>query len=205
MNNSKQSDLVEKGYDKIAQTYHDQRDRFKSDDILQSYVVLLPSGGDVLDVGCGAGVPVARVLVDAGFNVTGIDISTSMLELARMHVPEATFYKMDMRELSPDLGQFDGISAFYSLFHTPKEKHANIIAGFYQRLRKNGILMFCTGTQAWEGVEKFHGSAMYWSHPDSEATRQHVVDAGFELLMAEIREYGGEKQYWIIARKAECP
>lgn len=201
MSNNRRPDLVEKGYDEIAQTYHDQRDRFKSSEMLQSYVALLPPGGDVLDVGCGAGVPVARFLVDSGFNVTGIDISSSMLGLARQHVPEAKLYQVDMRDMSPELGQFDGVTAFYSLFHTHKEEHARIIAGFFERLRRNGILLFCTGSQAWEGVEAFHGTKMYWSHPDGEVTKQQVVDAGFELLMAETREYGGEKQYWIMARK----
>jgi 2-polyprenyl-3-methyl-5-hydroxy-6-metoxy-1,4-benzoquinol methylase len=44
----------------------------------------------VLDVGCGAGVPVARALTRR-FSVTGIDISGRMVDRARMNVPEGTF------------------------------------------------------------------------------------------------------------------
>ena len=89
--------IIENGYDDIARTYHKQCDKFKSNELLAGFSALLPPGGDVLDVGCGAGVPVARFLVLAGFKVTGVDASSSMLKLARIHVPEANFVKMDMR------------------------------------------------------------------------------------------------------------
>jgi SAM-dependent methyltransferase len=44
----------------------------------------------VIDVGCGAG-PLTKALVEAGFDVTGIDTSADMLELARANVPRAHF------------------------------------------------------------------------------------------------------------------
>ena len=47
-------------------------------------------GGLVVDLGCGSGIW-ARALVDEGFDVLGVDISTDMLEIARERVPEAAF------------------------------------------------------------------------------------------------------------------
>lgn len=44
----------------------------------------------VVDVGCGSGI-LSRALVDAGYQVLGIDQSASMIRLARRAVPEATF------------------------------------------------------------------------------------------------------------------
>ena len=46
--------------------------------------------GAVLDLGCGAGALAAPVAA-AGYDVTGIDISPSMVELARAAVPAARF------------------------------------------------------------------------------------------------------------------
>lgn len=195
------SEIVESGYDNIARTYHEQRDRFKSNELLTAFSSFLPPGGDVLDVGSGAGVPVARFLVDAGFKVTGIDVSSSMLELARVHVPEATFIKMDMRQLDFDAACFDGICVFYSLFHVPREEHLQILVAFSRVLRQDGVLIFCSGKSAWQGVGDFHGAQMFWSHPDREATRQLVIDAGFAVIMSEVQEHGGEKHYWVMARK----
>jgi ubiquinone/menaquinone biosynthesis C-methylase UbiE len=201
MNGQDPKSVVENGYDAIARTYHEQRDRFKSDELLAGFSSLLPPGGAVLDVGCGAGVPVARFLVDAGFKVTGVDVSSSMLKLARVHVPGANFFKMDMRQLEFDSDFFDGICAFYSLFHVPKEEHIQILIGFNRLLRQDGILLFSSGKGTWEGIEDFHGARMFWSHPHHEVTRQLVIDAGFTVLMSEVQEHGGEKHYWVMAKK----
>lgn len=47
--------------------------------------------GRVVDLGCGSGIW-ARQLVDTGFEVTGVDLSPAMIELARRQVPEAEFH-----------------------------------------------------------------------------------------------------------------
>jgi ubiquinone/menaquinone biosynthesis C-methylase UbiE len=202
MNSIDPRSIVEKGYDGIARTYHQQRDRFKSDELLAGFSSVLPPGGDVLDVGCGAGVPVARFLVDAGFKVTGVDLSSSMLELACAHVPEANLVKMDMRQLGLDAGSFDGICAFYSLFHVSRQEHLQVLLGFSRLLRRDGVLLFSSGRDAWEGIEDFHGARMFWSHADREATRKLVVDAGFAVIMSEVQEHGGEEHYWVMAKKS---
>jgi SAM-dependent methyltransferase len=44
----------------------------------------------IMDVGCGAG-PLTRALVDAGFDVTGVDTSAELLQMARANVPKARF------------------------------------------------------------------------------------------------------------------
>ncbi|MGO4427332.1 class I SAM-dependent methyltransferase, partial [Streptomyces sp. MCAF7] len=80
----------------------------------------------VLDLGCGTGVPTARRLVDAGFEVVGVDLSYGMVELARRYVPEATFHRMDIADLRPggprDLGRFDAVTAFFSLLMLPRDE-----------------------------------------------------------------------------------
>lgn len=47
--------------------------------------------GRVVDLGCGSGIW-ARGLVDAGYDVTGIDISPAMIDLARKRIPQADFH-----------------------------------------------------------------------------------------------------------------
>src|SRR6185503_15537640 len=46
--------------------------------------------GLVVDVGCGSGV-FARLLLDAGWDVLGIDLSPAMVRLARKRAPRARF------------------------------------------------------------------------------------------------------------------
>lgn len=63
----------------------------------------------VLDVGCGAG-PLTRAFVDAGFNVTGIDISAEMLDRARARVPSARFIHTSAYDTS--IHGYDAVVAF---------------------------------------------------------------------------------------------
>jgi cyclopropane fatty-acyl-phospholipid synthase-like methyltransferase len=51
----------------------------------------------IVEVGCGSGT-LARHLVDAGYEVVGLDISPAMLQLARRKVPEATFRMRSLTE-----------------------------------------------------------------------------------------------------------
>lgn len=84
----------------------------------------LPARSRVLDLGCGTGVPTARQMAGAGFEVVGIDLSGGMVKLARERVPDATFHQLDVADLRPggpwDLGRFDAVVAFFSLLMLPR-------------------------------------------------------------------------------------
>ncbi|WP_406266223.1 class I SAM-dependent methyltransferase [Actinacidiphila glaucinigra] len=84
----------------------------------------LPPGSRVLDLGCGTGLPTARQLSDAAFDVVGVDLSEGMLELARTYVPGAVFHQLDIADLRPGgpvrLGRFDAVAAFFSLLMLPR-------------------------------------------------------------------------------------
>jgi ubiquinone/menaquinone biosynthesis C-methylase UbiE len=60
----------------------------------------LPPRARVLDVGCGTGRPSAELLAAAGHEVTGRDISSGMIEIARAQVPGARFEVADLRTLA---------------------------------------------------------------------------------------------------------
>ncbi|MDX1636450.1 MAG: methyltransferase domain-containing protein [Balneolaceae bacterium] len=48
--------------------------------------------GTFVDIGYGSGIT-CRLLSSAGFDVIGVDISESLLKIARKRVPEGEFYK----------------------------------------------------------------------------------------------------------------
>jgi ubiquinone/menaquinone biosynthesis C-methylase UbiE len=160
---------------------------------------LLPRSADVLDLGCGAGIPVTKLLIDYGFNVIGIDFSENMLNLAIKNVPEARFIKKNMTDINFNDNSFDGLTACYSIIHVPREKHVSLFQMFHRILRPNGVLLISMGSNSWEGTEEFHGTEMFWSHYRPEITLQIVTDAGFEILFDKIVD-SGEKHYWILAK-----
>lgn len=101
----------------------------------------LPAGSRVLDVGCGTGTPTARRLVDAGHDVTGIDISDGMLAIARRDVPEAKFVHLDATELDGSLGDFSAIVAFFSLLMLPRAEIPGVLERLHDVLEPGGHLI----------------------------------------------------------------
>jgi len=184
----------------MAGEYHANRHIFGNKKELEAFVGLLPRNANVLDLGCGAGVPVTKFLVDSGFNVTGIDFSESMLNLATKNVPEAKFVKKNMTELDFKGKSFDGLMACYSIIHVPREKHVTLFQAFRRILKLNGIILISVGSTGWEGTEEFYGTRMFWSHYGPKKTLQIVIDAGFEILFDKHVVDGGEKHYWILAK-----
>jgi ubiquinone/menaquinone biosynthesis C-methylase UbiE len=192
--------LVEKGYDKIAEEYLADRQAFDHVKELEEFASLLPKNAKVLDVGCGAGIPVAKFLVKSGFEVVGIDFSEKMLRLARKNMPQTTFIRKDMTRLDFADNSFDGLTAFYSIIHVPREKHSLLFKSFNRILKPNGIMIVCMGPDEWEATENYYGTRMFWSQYSPQKSLQLVKDAGFEVIFEKILERGKERHYWILAR-----
>lgn len=75
------------------------------------------SGAKVLDIGCGTGIPVSKMLSEGGFDVIGLDISPKMVELASQRI-RGRFIVSDMRrhDHEEEVGseKFAGIFVIFS-------------------------------------------------------------------------------------------
>ena len=76
----------------------------------------LPSGCAVLDLCCGTG-QLAAVLSEKGYDVTGVDGSEGMIEIAKKNAPGVEFLVQDAREISLDRRFAAVFSTFDSLNH----------------------------------------------------------------------------------------
>lgn len=103
-------------------------------------------GNDVLDLACGTGELTLR-LKQAGFAVTGVDLSNDMLTVAQnkalAHHLSIPFYKQNMVELS-GVGQFDVITIFCdSLNYLQTEADVQqTFTRVYNHLRPGGLFLF---------------------------------------------------------------
>jgi 2-polyprenyl-3-methyl-5-hydroxy-6-metoxy-1,4-benzoquinol methylase len=146
-----------------------------------------PSGGDVLDLGCGNGIPAAQWLSDNGFRVIGVDLSETMVERARELVPEATFLRGDVSsvdEVEFDPAGFDAVVSFYALIHLPITDQPGVIERIAGWLRPGGILVATAGHTAWTGTDRDWlggGAEMVWSHPDAATYRAWLESAGLTI------------------------
>jgi 2-polyprenyl-3-methyl-5-hydroxy-6-metoxy-1,4-benzoquinol methylase len=202
---------VESGYDRMAEQYLATKD--PEDPLalaaLEDLASLLPPEAAVLDLGCGAGVPVTRWLADRGFAVTGVDVSARQLELACANVPEGTFLKADMTEAVFEPETFDAVVAFHSIIHVPRTEHPALLKSIHRWLKAGGALLATMTVADYEGRDddwEGWGAPMVWSHYDKNANVAMLRDAGFEIRYAEPRTGGGtgdetETWLWVLARK----
>jgi cyclopropane fatty-acyl-phospholipid synthase-like methyltransferase len=195
------NEFVRDGYDQIAERYAAQRDAFESLPYLERFRELLPKGGRVLDLGCGAGLPTAAYLTDHGFTVLGLDISSRMIDLARKNAPGADFEVRDMLSLRPGEFAFDAVVALYSIFHVGREEHARLLHVLRSFLPEGGVVLVTMGAVEWEGTDPdFHGAAMFWSHYGPARNRAIFEAAGFAIELDEIDTSGGEQHQVLIGR-----
>jgi cyclopropane fatty-acyl-phospholipid synthase-like methyltransferase len=193
------SDFVRKQYNKIADEYLKHRNLFKNDKYLEILINLLPTGATILDIGCGAGIPVDKYLSEKGFKVIGIDISDRQIELATKNVPTGIFERKDMLKLKEKEYSVDAVISFYAIFHTPRKKHLDLFKKIKTFLPKGGIILVTMGCADWEGRNKdFFGGEMEWSYYDAEKNKNIIQKAGFKIIFDEIDRSGGEKHLIVI-------
>jgi 2-polyprenyl-3-methyl-5-hydroxy-6-metoxy-1,4-benzoquinol methylase len=118
-------------YNQIAEEWNAARKRAFEPKYIDLLLEHLADKAEVLDVGCGAGMPIARYLIDRGFSVIGIDASEAMLEIAKQQVPEARFVLGDML-VHESAEHYSGIIAWDSIFHIPRSQHLNVFQKFHQ-------------------------------------------------------------------------
>ncbi|MFA5966652.1 MAG: class I SAM-dependent methyltransferase [Sphingomonas sp.] len=108
---------------------------------LDRLVMPLPRGATILDLGCGAGEPIDRYLIDRGFQIVGIDHRAPLIDLARTRFPRQRWILGDMRTVMLD-EDFAAILAWESLHllsRTDQAAMAERVAGW---LKPGGRLLF---------------------------------------------------------------
>ena len=200
--------LVAAGYDAMAQRYLEWsalRPSAVRLHYLQRAIDLIPPGADVLELGCGAGIPMTRELA-ANRRVTGVDISATQIEMARRNVPAATFVQADMTALDFPPASFDAVVAFYSLTHVPRDEQPELIRRIRVWLRPGGVFIGSMGADASpdEVEDDWLGVPMFFSHFGARRNRRLVEDTGLVVEEARIRiepeDRHNARFLWIVAR-----
>ena len=175
---------VRDGYNRIAGRYLAERHRDSQDvRLLDEFMERLPAHANVLDAGCGAGIPVSLILSER-FQATGVDFSEVQIELAKKNVPHATFLCQDMTKMDFADETFDGITSYYAIIHVPREEHQHLLENFYRMLMPGGLALLCLGAEHLvdDIDEAYLGTRMYWSHFDAATYLQMLRDCGFSIL-----------------------
>ena len=197
--------IVKDGYNAIANQYLEKRTR-KSTDValLDEFTKYLQPNDKVLDVGCGSGIPVAKILSHK-FDVTGVDFSEEQIKMAKKNIPSGTFICQDMTQLKFPDDAFDGVCSFYAIIHIPREEHHTLLENIYRMLKPDGMALLCLGADDLPGdIHTFHNEQMYWSHFDATTYETMLKKIGFGFIFSNLvadESYDGEHLFVLVKKE----
>ena len=170
-------------YDRIAQRYAASRSQSLFErGWLDRALAHTPRNGPqrrALDLGCGAGLPMARYLSERRLEVTGVDGAPQMLALFTQNLPRAEAIHADMRSLALDR-TFDLILAWDSLFHLSPDDQRAMFPIFAAHAAPNAALMFTTGSSAGEVIGTAGGAEIYHASLEPAEYDALLSRAGFK-------------------------
>ena len=104
-------------------------------------------GKKAIDFGCGTGRS-ARFIKNLGFNVTGIDISSDMIAIARYKDPEGNYSLVTNGQYSHlGKGAFDLVQAIFTFDNIPGwENRINILKNLADLLKPSGTMIMLDST-----------------------------------------------------------
>jgi ubiquinone/menaquinone biosynthesis C-methylase UbiE len=156
----------------------------------------IPSGGRLIDVGCGTGNGLLIFSDRFGIAGTGVDVSTGMLDIARAKLETVRgastqgmpfrLHQLDGEELPFDSDSFDAGISFEVLEHTPDP--ARLLHELARVVKPGGTVVVTTPNTLWEPVHWLAAvTGLHHSEgPHRDVSRREILQdldaAGLRLL-----------------------
>jgi len=159
---------------------------------VRQWARLLPPNATVLDVGCGAGDPISKALIDEGLTVYGIDASPSMVEIFQQNFPDNPVACEAVEDSSFFNRQFDAIIAWGLMFLLPAETQEVVIQKMANALSTGGKLLFTAPSRSmkWEdAITEIESISL-----GAEKYKELLAASGLSLI--EEFEDEGENHYY---------
>lgn len=159
-----------------------------------------PVNGSVLEIGCGDGRD-AKNIVERTNRYRGFDVSESMIELARKHVPAGMFEVADALEYNYPKN-LDIVFAFASLLHLDKEEVGQVLGKVHSALRPGGIFYISLKEKSQyteEVKEDKYGSRLFFFY--NAGLLQDMTANSYEVAGTSSTRIGSTDWFEIALRK----
>jgi len=133
------------GYEGIADIYINGRGRAVNgigSSTASAWARTLNPGSVVLDIGCGTGIPVTKILQDEGLTAYALDASPTMIAAFRRNFPNVPVACEPVERSSFFNRSFDGIIAVGLIFLLSEETQRLLIPKMAAALNPGGRLLF---------------------------------------------------------------
>lgn len=140
----------------------------------------LPRASAVLDLGCGTGIPITKVLIDEGLTVYGIEASPTLVRTFHKNFPDVPI-ACEYAEDSPFFHRnFDAIIAWGLIFLLSADNQTTLLRKMAKALRIGGKLLFTAPSEIvkWEDILTGQQSRSL----GAEKYKEILLDSGLSLI-----------------------
>lgn len=142
------------------------------DPVIGAFIAACPPGGAVLDLGCGPG-HYAQIVAAAGLIPTAWDAVPEMVEHANARAG-VTAHVARFDDLTTT-DAYDGIWAYFSLLHAPRDAFPRHITAIARALKPGGVFVLALKRGTGGGRDKLGRHYEYYEQPELDA---HLTAAG---------------------------
>ena len=136
---SDRAKMVSETYNKVATSYHSEHaGKLMSQDQLDDFIKLVNPPAQVLDIGCGPGFDMKYL--SQKYSVTGLDISTKFIDIARYENPGSDIYLGDIVTFDIGTAKYKGIWARDSIHHIAEKDLDKVFQKISDALVDEGVL-----------------------------------------------------------------
>lgn len=167
---------------------------------LSAFLALVPSGGKILELGCGNGRDAAHML-SLGFDVDATDGTPELAAEAERRLGKPVRI-LRFEELDA-ISAYDGIWACASLLHAPASALVGIFGRIHRALRPGGVFTASFKSGTGEGHDSL---GRYFNYPSAERLRADYAAAGWSHVVLETQMGSGydakpTEWIWVTARR----
>ncbi len=185
-------------YSKRAEEYEDvyHRDdpiRQGEQNQIKEELKRLLAGKSVLEIACGTGYW-TKYIAEVAKNITGIDISDEVLEIARSKNIQAQFINGDAFNLEKIEGNFNASCANFWFSHIEKKRIDQFLKDFHKRLMNNSPV-FMADNMYIEGI----GGKLIKKDDSYDTYKVRKLSDGGEYQI--LKNYYDEKELHLIFQK----
>ena len=187
------------GYEGIAAEFVSTRSTTIGVKRVRYWAKALPRGAAVVDLGCGPGLPITKVLVAEGIRVYGVDAAPSLVQAFRRNLPNTPIACEAVQDSKFFDRTFDGVLAWGLMFLLSPEDQRCLIERVADILVPGGRLLFTSPAEIGFGKDVMTG--LDSRSLGAEEYRRRLSAVG--LSVASEYEDEGQNHYFDVFKESK--